>query len=498
MPSPYLDTLFELPTALLVKPRGDESFFISPALACQFNTQPGQVSHRLSDWRFYATDNLTLLSGDQHPVQLAEQSGELCQRCIVAVAAMRCYCVLHSKVTHADGQDWLLIRVAVHSATDPSVAGPVASSLAEHVNFSMLLSSLSTRLINAHEDDVDRLIEDSLASFGNFLQAHRCYLFSFSKDKHYMDNTHEWVAPGVAPFKQELQQVPLTALPYFARIIQQKQVFVVDDVSLLPAEACLEKAEFEREDIGAVLCVAVVLNDDLFGFIGCDILAVAHRWTQYEIQHLKLIGEMVSETLQSVKTRCSLHRLQQELLRANQTLEVLVNLDGLTQIANRRHFDEALSRAWHSVRTDGGQLSLLMLDVDFFKRYNDSHGHQAGDITLKRIAQAIDDIATLYQGTAARYGGEEFAVILPHSHRHHASQVAQAIMSAVRALSITFHSPLAENYVTVSIGLATNQDADTSGQLVAYADQALYQAKLQGRNQVVVFQCPRQAHSSPA
>jgi diguanylate cyclase (GGDEF)-like protein len=175
----------------------------------------------------------------------------------------------------------------------------------------------------------------------------------------------------------------------------------------------------------------------------------------------------------------------QALVEANQRLVGLSLTDGLTGLANRRHFDEVLAREGDRSRRDGRPMSLLMLDVDWFKYYNDQYGHPAGDVVLCQIARILLESVRRPGDLAARYGGEEFAVILPGLDVHAAEGMAERIRARVEALAIT-HAHGLSGRVTISIGVAEMDldDAHGAETLVGRADAALYRAKAGGRNRV--------------
>jgi diguanylate cyclase (GGDEF)-like protein len=171
------------------------------------------------------------------------------------------------------------------------------------------------------------------------------------------------------------------------------------------------------------------------------------------------------------------------LEQANRKLAELSTRDGLTGLANRRHFDESLqiekARAAHAHRP----LALLMIDVDYFKNYNDRFGHQAGDECLRQIATAIQSCARRASDVVARYGGEEFCVISAYTDAASSQELADSILHAVRSLAIP-HASTPAGIVTVSIGYAVAKEVEglTAENLLRAADQALYAAKAQGRN----------------
>ncbi len=182
-----------------------------------------------------------------------------------------------------------------------------------------------------------------------------------------------------------------------------------------------------------------------------------------------------------------------QLHKENQELQDLVNVDALTQIANRRYFDKYLKRMWQRLVRDAAPLSLILCDIDYFKAYNNCYGRQAADDCLQKIASAICQALKHSADLAARYGGEEFAVILPQTDANNALQIAEAIRVSVKALAISCNYPgidgLPASVLTVSLGV-TSIIPDPNGDygaLVSAAEQALYQAKRQGRDRVILY-----------
>lgn len=177
---------------------------------------------------------------------------------------------------------------------------------------------------------------------------------------------------------------------------------------------------------------------------------------------------------------------QQQLLDTNLVLQRLMNSDGLTGLSNRRHFDEYLELEWRRAMRDQAQLSLLMIDVDFFKTYNDSFGHVEGDEALRKVAAAIREASSRPSDLPARYGGEEFALVLPNTSPGGARLVAEKLRLAVEALKIPHIAPAEGASLTISIGLSTMTPVQGTDcrQLIMAADKGLYTAKNNGRNQV--------------
>lgn len=168
----------------------------------------------------------------------------------------------------------------------------------------------------------------------------------------------------------------------------------------------------------------------------------------------------------------------------NAELERLANMDGLTQVANRRSFDNYLSQEWKNVGSGRSTLSLILCDIDYFKNYNDTYGHQAGDVCLRQVAEAIERAVKRSTDLVARYGGEEFAVVLPNTSGVGVEQVAIGIQQEIEQLSIPHSRSEVSDRITLSLGIASVSSTENThpDMLIAAADQGLYQAKYEGRN----------------
>jgi len=161
-------------------------------------------------------------------------------------------------------------------------------------------------------------------------------------------------------------------------------------------------------------------------------------------------------------------------------------IDGLTGVGNRRHFDVSLEAEWRRGIRAGQPLSLIIADVDFFKRYNDHYGHQAGDACLQAIASVLKLEFTRSHDMVTRYGGEEFVCLLPDTQLEGAVKKARELEKAVRALGIPHEKSDVSGVVTISLGVAVANPliGEDSAELVASADAQLYSAKRSGRGQV--------------
>lgn len=222
-------------------------------------------------------------------------------------------------------------------------------------------------------------------------------------------------------------------------------------------------------------------------------VAGANDYIVKPVRELELLARMRSalqlkqEMARRRQRELELLRVTEQLQQANAALQQLANTDPLTGIGNRRFFDATLPVEWRRARRAKGPLSLLLIDVDHLKKFNDLHGHQRGDEILSQVAAAIMEALARGGDLVTRYGGEEFAVLLPATEEAGAQAVAEEIRQAVLALALDHPDSPVSRWVTVSIGVAVfwpTMELEMKD-LVAAADRALYQAKANGRNQVV-------------
>ena len=174
----------------------------------------------------------------------------------------------------------------------------------------------------------------------------------------------------------------------------------------------------------------------------------------------------------------------------NDMLEKLSMYDGLTNIRNRRYFDETFEKTFSEIKRDKKSLAVLMIDIDFFKPYNDNYGHGQGDETLRKVAKALEKTIKRASDFVARYGGEEFVILLKDINKDGVEAVANNLLNAVRELKITHEFSKIENYVTVSIGVSFyNSNSDvTKLELLLKADETLYNVKNSGRNNFAILE----------
>jgi len=182
-----------------------------------------------------------------------------------------------------------------------------------------------------------------------------------------------------------------------------------------------------------------------------------------------------------VTARVALHL---QVVRQRRMLERLAHIDGLTELANRRRFDEIYGVEWQRARAAQRPLSLALLDIDCFKQYNDRYGHPAGDRVLRSVARTAASFMRRPVDLAARYGGEELVLLMPDTFAEQAAQIVTAIRQAIEHLTIAHDASVVAPVLTVSVGGATLDGAESAAELLDAVDSALYRAKHAGRNRV--------------
>jgi two-component system, cell cycle response regulator len=254
----------------------------------------------------------------------------------------------------------------------------------------------------------------------------------------------------------------------------------IEDLSL-PLFPGFIRREFALEvGLKTALSIPIIIDD--------QIIAILVFFKKYQSQPEPRVIELVKAVTTQLGALIHRKKIEAALVKANQELERLATLDSLTGLANRRRFNEYFYLEWLQLFREKLPLSLLLCDVDFFKRYNDTYGHLAGDFCLQQVAAAIQQCVKRSVDLVARYGGEEFAVILPNTNAKVAIRLAETIRKRVQALKIVHDRSEVSNYITLSIGVASIiPQAEIDPEiLIAMTDKALYSAKQGGRNCVAI------------
>lgn len=215
----------------------------------------------------------------------------------------------------------------------------------------------------------------------------------------------------------------------------------------------------------------------------------SYIWLETAVKKITETKENRNELICISRDISDRKKIEDELKEKNRLLEYLSNYDSLTQIPNRRYFDRTFEIEWNKAVENSTPISLILFDIDYFKKYNDRYGHQKGDECLKEIAQTGQSILQNSADVICRYGGEEFVVLLPETSRFAAFKVADRLRKTIQALDIPHEKSKVIPVVTISVGVSTiiPKRDDHLQELLKKSDQALYKAKANGRNRVANY-----------
>ena len=276
-----------------------------------------------------------------------------------------------------------------------------------------------------------------------------------------------------------------------AKTLRNEFALILMDVQM-PEMDGFEALEFIRREkknrYVPVIFLSAIYREDVYQIKGIRSGAVDFITKPLNedilIGKIQIFLELYLQKRKLQDLNAQLNRTNSKLNRANEKLNLLANTDGLTGIANRLYFDESIKKEWLRSARNGTDLALLMIDIDYFKFYNDTYGHLQGDKCLQAISQHIAKSVRRPGDFIARYGGEEFAVVLTETDINGATMVGKNMRDAIIELKLPHTGSKICEYVTISIGITSTiaqQDASHE-HLISVADQALYKAKEQGRN----------------
>ena len=359
-------------------------------------------------------------------------------------------------------------------------------TLRENLRQNVLLQQITEDIRSSL--DIQHIFETAAQQIGQTFQVNRCIIQSYINEPipiilyvaEYLDSGE----PSIIDRENLLQNNSDLQI-----ILSDQNIFFSDNVY---QEKRLQKSQefFLNRGVKSIMIIKTYYQSNPNGLIYLEQCNHHRQWTEEEVKFLEAVAAQLGIAIAQ-------SNLLEQLKEANQKLEILANLDGLTQVSNRRHFDQVLVQEWRRMARDQNPLSLIMCDVDCFKAYNDCYGHQMGDDCLKKIAKTLANTIRRPPDLVARWGGEEFAIILPNTNIRGANYIAKLIREQVHKLAITHEESLIKDYVTISVGIASIIPPQTPlgtnyqslvEQLIYQADQALYQAKQQGRDRIVAHE----------
>ncbi|MBD1939520.1 diguanylate cyclase [Microcoleus sp. FACHB-68] len=299
------------------------------------------------------------------------------------------------------------------------------------------------------------------------------------EEREVLEYSRSWYSSEANLEKFQLESKTLTYAPNVGlpgRVWISKQPEWIEDVSVAKDPVFFRSDLALEAGLKAALGIPIVLNN--------QVLTVLIFFKKEKLEPKQRLIELVNAVATQLGSLVQRKKAESALKEANLKLHRLATLDELTGVANRRCFNEYLNQEWRRMAREKLPLSLILCDLDYFKQYNDTYGHLAGDFCLQKVAKTIRCTLNRPGDLVARYGGEEFVVILPNTHANGALQIAETMRNEVENLKMDHAQSDISQYVTLSLGVVSliPQNPLNPSILMAVADKALYQAKAQGRN----------------
>ncbi|AFZ12340.1 diguanylate cyclase with PAS/PAC and GAF sensors [Crinalium epipsammum PCC 9333] len=384
-----------------------------------------------------------------------------------------------------------LIKVNHKLKEEIAVRQQVEIELRQQYQREQLIGIIAQRILGCLS--LDTILQTAVDEVRNFLNVERVTIYQIEPEKN-GKFVVESVTPSISPIVGLHLHDPCFDRNYVLDY-QNGRVSAINDIWTATLHPCYQNF-LKRLGIRANLVVPLVANNKLWALLCAHQCSAPRYWQSWEINLLGALATQLAIAIQQAQ-------LYQQLESANIKLQSLANLDGLTQLANRRYFNEYLNSEWNRLAREEAVLSLILCDIDFFKTYNDTYGHLAGDKCLIEVANAIRSATKRPADLVARYGGEEFAVILPNTDASGAMHLAELIRKIVKTLKISHLNSSEILGVTLSLGVAStipNHQSEPVN-LIRDADIALYQAKESGRDRTcscLSFDTPRSQETMKA
>ncbi|MBD2310934.1 diguanylate cyclase [Desertifilum sp. FACHB-1129] len=438
------------------------------------------IAEWTTDYECYYSNGITRYTCETLPLTRAAQGEEIERE------------EIYLRHRHSSQELWLSVSARPIRNAQEDIRGGVAvlHNITERKQAEIALQQLfqRERLLglltrNLHRSlELQDLLKNIVDEIRQLLNCDRALIYRFQpsgKDALIVEeslNTHASYLP-LRDWK--VRHLSFTEPPLIEQFCQGR-LLACDDIQT----ANLHKADIEllkAVGVKSLLVVPILQAEKLWGLLVMHQCNQMRQWQPIEVDLMEQLATQINLAIQQAE-------LYYQLAQANAELQTLASIDGLTQIANRRRFDEYLTQEWRRLSREKAPLSLIICDIDYFKAYNDTYGHQAGDACLKQVASTIRSVVKRPADLVARYGGEEFAVILPNTSLDGAVLLAESIRYQVKTLRIKHRSSAINQYITLSLGVAslTPSMKATPSQLIAIADNKLYEAKNLGRDRVVI------------
>ncbi len=368
------------------------------------------------------------------------------------------------------------LQLTLHDETDS------LSSIADRDfqdKFEKMVMQLSTEILGTKVSELPRVMLNGLKDLSSLLGFNRLQIISLASNYSAFQQFLCWPQMRKNDTEHELNWL-------IKSVFEEGSVSILDTHSL-PLDAMEEFDWLRSLKMHAVAAVPVNHKDKDTGIL-LAFKKKAYKWNELDFTRLESISSLVKSLLSRLKELKGFKKTEKELVNMNKRLSHLARRDGLTGLANRRLFDQTLSQEIRRAARQRTELSLILADIDYFKKYNDELGHVAGDKCLKGIGATIDAVFQRAGDLTARYGGEEFVIILPGANKVDALREAQRLKDALQELNVSHPASEISSRVTMSMGVATIENSLIDmNEFIQQADKALYFTKEHGRNSITHF-----------
>lgn len=339
-----------------------------------------------------------------------------------------------------------------------------------------LLADLSLRLLKGHKTNVEHDVRICMPTLAKLFESDHVFWLSIEQEK----------VSYRASYPVDSDEPPIDFSDNYKvkRWLMEAQNVATVDINNLDENAITERDFLEHLGVHSLAMFPLTDGRKSFGLVAATTNHRSIRWNENKSLLLKRFATMLSELTIRERDHLAMTELQEELIMANERLRLEAETDELTRLLNRRPFSRLFSTALYDAVDDDTAVTIMMIDIDHFKAYNDIYGHLQGDKVLSYVARAMNKVANEYHAPLARFGGEEFALLLPKADLDFAQQVAWELCQTVRDLCIPHQGSANSGIITISIGgIICKPTPDTQpNQLLESADQCLYKAKRAGRN----------------
>ena len=465
-----------------------------PAIICEF-LPDGTLTFVNKAYREYFGISARKIVGRQFLDFIPAQERESAKRKYMSLTPAQPVTISDYKITVDEQIRWLEWRTrAIFDACgqilkyqgiglDISERKQREKQLRETSRFHRTASELTTASANLRIDAIDEGIQQCLRILGNFLSVQQGYIFTNNFEKGFWHKIQEWCAEEDQAQAEAFQSISFETFPGLIERFQQGESLALGSLAELPAEMEKARHRLSENQVKALIMQPMLVEGRLIGFLGFIDTTAERIFTATEHALLSLAADNLAATFARHQQFLREKKANEELKRAIERAKKLATTDELTDLWNRRHFMDVLEGELERANRYGHLFSVLTLDIDHFKRINDTLGHAAGDEVLQHIAEIFKNHLR-HPDIPARMGGEEFSLLLPHTNLEDAAMLAERLRSTIEQIPAVYKEK--EIFCTVSIGAtAYDENVCSKDDLLLLADKALYRAKEAGRNRVV-------------